>query len=215
MGDGGAPFKVLEAMIKPRAFGANVISSVCSAEKAAAALKGVVRDVACVVVEVYRSRESGGSSTAAGEHYWRPDSRETADHSIPYTVAAALMDGRVTPRSFDDAHLRDPALHALIRKIEVVENEEFTKAYERVPVQHHTRVTVVTASGERIVDESRGDRGDDLSDRKSDAQIAAKFRELAGGALGDKRVDAILDRLWRLEDLRSMAELPALFVLEQ
>lgn len=214
MGGGGAPFKVLEAMIKPRAFGANVISSIFSAEKVAPALGGRIRDVERVVVEVYRSRESAGSSTAIGEHHWSPDSRETADHSIPYTVAAALMDGKVTPQSFDDAHLRDPGLLALIRKIQVVENHEFTQAYERVPVAHRTRITVVTASGERLVGESGGDQGNDLSDRKSDAQIAAKFRELAGELLGAKRVDSILDRLWRLEDLRSVAELPAAFVLD-
>jgi 2-methylcitrate dehydratase len=214
MGGRGCPFKVQEAMIKPRAFGANVISSIFSAEKVAPALKGAIRDVKRVVVEVYRSRESAGSSTALGEHHWNPDSRETADHSIPYTVASALMDGRVTPQSFDDAHLRNADLRGLIRKIEVVENDEFTKAYERVPVEHRTRVTIETASGERFVGESGGDWGDDLSDRKSDAQIAGKFRELAGESLGENRVRAILGRLETLEDLRSVAELPAAFVLD-
>lgn len=214
MGGRGTPFKVQEAMIKPRAFGANVISSIFSAEKAALALKGETGDVERIVVEVYRSRESAGSSTAVGEHHWNPDSRETADHSIPYTVAAALMDGKVTAQSFDDAHLGNAELCALIRKVEVVENEEFTKAYERVPVEHRTRVTVVTASGERLIGESGGDKGDELSDRKSDAQIAEKFRSLAGESLGAKRLSEILDRLWNLENLRSMAELPAAFVLD-
>ena len=59
------------------------------------------------------------------------------------------MDGTVTPRQFNDVHLWNPDLRALLQKVEVVSNEEFTKAYERIPVVHLTRVTVNTSSGER------------------------------------------------------------------
>ena len=34
---------------------------------------------------------------------WRPTSRETADHSLPYIVGAALADGMMTPAQFDAA----------------------------------------------------------------------------------------------------------------
>ena len=89
-----------------------------------------IKEVKQVTVEVYKyAKERVGT----GEHRWNPDSRETADHSIPYVVAATLMDGTVTLRSFNDAHLWNPELRALMQKIEVVENEEFTKAYERLP----------------------------------------------------------------------------------
>ena len=66
-------------------------------------------------------------------------SRETADHSIPYVVAATLMDGTVTPRSFNDQHLWNPELRALIHKIEVVPNAEFSKAYVKLPVEHREK----------------------------------------------------------------------------
>ena len=85
-----------------------------------------------------------------GEHHWNPDSRETADHSIPYVVAASLIDKRVTPASFGDARLWSPELRALLPKIEVVTNDEFTAAYERVPVEHRTRVTAVLKNGRRV-----------------------------------------------------------------
>ena len=39
-------------------------------------------------------------------------------------------------------------------------NDEFTVAYERVPVEHRTRVTVKLRGGEQLVGESGGDKGD-------------------------------------------------------
>ena len=65
-------------------------------------------------------------------------------------------------------------------------------------MEHRTRVTVVTSSGERLVGETGGDQ-DDLAAPKSDAQIEEKFRGLTEDVLGAKRVNAILDRLWHLE----------------
>jgi len=64
----------------------------------------------------------------------------------------------------------------------------------------------------RLVGEAGGDQ-DDLSAPKSDARIEQKFRGLTEEFLGTQRVDAILDRLWNLEKLGNVAEIPAAFVL--
>ena len=133
----------------------------------------------------------------------------------------------MTVRSFSARDLTNPQVRELMEKIEVVENEAFTKAfnlkvartdesltaYERLPREHRTRVTVVTHSGDRITDESGGDV-DDLSVQKNDAQIEAKFRSQTEDLLGAKQVDAILDRLWNLESLRDTAAIAPLFVLD-
>ena len=208
LGGGNAPFKILDTLIKPRSSCATTISSILAAEKVAPALKGRIADVQGVTVEVYETAKIG---MATGEHHWNPDCRETADHSIPYVVAAALMDGTVTPKQFDEAHLRDPGLRALLAKIEVVTNDEFTQAYEKLPVEHRTRVNVVTRGGERFVGEAGGDKGD-LSQPKTDAQIAEKFLGVTEAFLGAGRARAALDRLWRLEDLDSAARIPSDFV---
>ena len=99
-----------------------------------------------------------------------------------------------------------------MKKIEVVENAEFTKAYERLPMEQRVRITVENLNGERLVGETGGDK-DDLSAPKSDAQIEEKFRGLTEDMLGAKRVNVILDRLWHLEDLKDVAVIPAAFVL--
>jgi len=194
-GENGAAFKILDTLIKPRSSCATTISSILAAEKVAASLKTRIDEVERVTVEVYERAKAG---MGTGEHHWNPDSRETADHSIPYVVAAALLDGTVTPKQFDDAHLKSPALRGLLAKIEVVSNDEFTRAYERVPVVHRTRVSVVTRGGERLTGESGGDLGD-LSQPKSDEDIARKFLGVAGEFLGEQRAQAMLETLWRLE----------------
>ena len=208
MGGSGTPFKILDTMIKPRSSCATTISSILAAEKAAAALKGRIGDVERVIVEVYETAKVG---MGTGEHHWNPDCRETADHSIPYVVAAALKDGTVTPRQFDDAHLSDPGLRALLARIEVVANDEFTKAYGRLPVEHHTRVDVRMRGGERFSGEAGGDKGD-LAQPKSDAEITEKFLATTEEFLGRQRAWEMLERLWRLDRMERVAEIPERFV---
>lgn len=207
MGGAGTPFKIVHSIIKPRACCGTTISSVMAAEKLGP-LKNI-KDVKKVTVEVYKKAKE---RVGTGEHRWNPDSRETADHSIPYVVAATLMDGTVTPRSFNDAHLWNPELRTLIHKIEVVENEEFTKAYVKLPVEHHTRVTVETGSGERLVGKAGGDK-DELSDHKSDEQIEDKFRMLCEEVLGVRQVETIFGQLWKLEQMENVAVIPPGFVI--
>src|SRR6202041_244454 len=65
---------------------------------------------------------------------WRPTTRETADHSLPYCTAVALIEGKVTLESFDDAHLKNEKLLALVQNIEVKANAELNKKYpEGIP----------------------------------------------------------------------------------
>jgi 2-methylcitrate dehydratase len=207
LGGNGTPFKILNSHIKSRASCGTAISSVLAAEKIAPLN---IKDVKQVIVEVYKDAKE---RVGTGAHRWNPDTRETADHSAPYNVAVTLMEGTVTPRSFNDAHLWNPDLRALMQKIEVIENEEFTKAYERLPVEHRTRVTVVTNSGERLVGETGGG-SDDMAAHMSDAQIEEKFRGLTEDVLGTKQVNGILDSLWHLEDMKSVVAIPQVFILD-
>src|SRR5260370_15804462 len=48
---------------------------------------------------------------------WRPKTRETADHSLPYCTALALADGDVTEAQFEQERFTDPALLELVSKI--------------------------------------------------------------------------------------------------
>ena len=197
LGGKGVSFKIEDTMIKPRSSCATTISSILAAEKVAPAVMKRLSEVEHVTVETYERAKIG---MGTGEHHWDPDSRETADHSIPYVVAAALMDGTVTPRQFDDEHLASAELRGLLRKIEVVVNDGYTRDYEKLPVVHRSRVNVVLRGGERLSGEAGGDLGD-LAQPKSDEQISRKFLGTVEPFLGAERAGAALDLLWKLDAL--------------
>ncbi len=209
MGGEGVQFKVETTLIKPRTTCAATISSTLAAEKVAASLKGNFKDIAKVQVEVYQSAKEG---MATGAHHWNPESRETADHSIPYVVAATLLDGTISPIQFDAAHIADPVLKAILAKVEVTANDEYTALYKKHPAEHHTRVTVSMANGQTITGEAGGDKGD-LANPKTDGEIEEKFRRLTEGYLGAKAVSAILARLWDLENMKNVAQIAPAFVI--
>jgi 2-methylcitrate dehydratase len=206
LGGNGTPFKILDAHVKYRASCGTAISSVLAAEKVAPLN---IKEVKQVIVEVYKDAKD---RCGTGAHRWNPDNRESADHSIPYNVAATLLEGTVSPRSFNDAHLWNPQLRALLQKVEVVENEDFTKLYQRLPVEHHTRVTVVMNNEERVVGKTGGDK-DDMAAHKGDAEIEEKFRSVTEDVFGAKRVNLILDRLWHLDEMDNLTALPPALVV--
>ncbi len=85
-----------------------------------------IEDIESINIHVYRA--AAGSKDSNPEK-WAPKTRETADHSIPYLVATALQDGAVTSDSFSDQRLQDPSLAALVNKVVILEDKEYTRKY--------------------------------------------------------------------------------------
>jgi 2-methylcitrate dehydratase len=134
---------------------------------------------------------------------WRPQTRETADHSFPYCVAVALLDGKVTLRSFDRKRMKDPALHALIQLVRVVTQPEFVGRY---PHAMSTRITVRTRSGKEYVqqvDYPLGHPRHPMSDR----DVEDKFRRLAAGQMDRVRGRKVIDLIWRLDQVKDISTL--------
>ncbi len=206
MGGNGTPFKILHTSIKMRPSIGLGVTLILATEKISPLNMQKVKHV---LVELNRRAKN---EMGTGAYNWSPETKETADHSAAYLAGVTMMDGTVTPRSYDEAHLRNPQLHALMQKIEVVENEEFTRVYVQAAVQR-ARVTVEMENGERLLGESGGDK-DNLSAPKSDAQIVEKFHGLTEDALGAARANSIVERLWGLEKIGNAATIPPDFVLE-
>lgn len=134
---------------------------------------------------------------------WRPRTRETADHSFPYCVAVALLDGTVTLASFDRKRLADPDVHRLMDKIRVVPQLEFVGRY---PESMPTRVSVKTASGKKYVkqvDDPLGHPRNPMSDR----QVEDKFLALAAKPLGRVRARQVLELVWQLDRVKDIGVL--------
>jgi 2-methylcitrate dehydratase len=207
MGGGETPFKVTTSVIKARPAVGLTIASILAAESIAPLAD--IGAVKAVTVEVYkRAKQACGS----GAHHWSPDSAETADHSIPYLVATTLIEGTVTPSSYDERHLRNADLRALMQKIDVVENEGFTTLYQQVPVEQCARVTATFHNGEHRQGEVRYGAERPTS-AEMERRVADKFRGLTEGILPVATVDSILDCLLHLDGLEDVAAIPPLFVI--
>lgn len=126
---------------------------------------------------------------------WRPTTRETADHSLPYIVAAALLDGKIDHDSFGDARRSDPRLIELLEHTAIRENPAYT---ERHPAAWPCRIEVQLASGRTCAAEIANFRGHP-DNPLSDAELEAKFHGLADIPLGRPAADALVKALWALD----------------
>jgi len=127
---------------------------------------------------------------------WRPRTRETADHSLPYCTAVALVDGAVTADQFTALRLADPALLDLVARTTVIEDPALTAGY---PAGIPNRVKVTLDDGTVLVSEVAFPPGHDKNPL-TDAQLATKFHGLADPAIGAVRAAQIWERLSRLEE---------------
>jgi 2-methylcitrate dehydratase len=138
---------------------------------------------------------------------WAPRTRETADHSLPYCTAAALMDGDVTLATFDEARFTDPALLTLTAKVKVHRDASCNSRYPRgIP----NRLTVTLADGRQLVREVEFPRGH-AGNPMTDAEVERKFRTMVEPRYGRAKADRMLAACWKLEDLTGVGELIGLF----
>jgi 2-methylcitrate dehydratase len=137
---------------------------------------------------------------------WRPRTRETADHSLPYCTAVALADGDVTLAQFEPKRFTDSALLELTGRVRIHRDQALSERYPRgIP----TRLIVTMKDGRQFVREVEFPRGHNLNPM-TDAEVENKFRTLAEPHCGKERADRILAACWKLEDLKDVGELLAL-----
>jgi 2-methylcitrate dehydratase len=130
---------------------------------------------------------------------WRPTTRETADHSLPYCVAAALLDGEVTAAQFTPERLADPAILDLMSRISITEHRPFTARYRGMVAN---RVGVLLDDGTGLVEEVAFPPGHERNPL-SDEQLVAKYHTMADPLLGPQRADEVRDLVDQLETLEA------------
>ena len=135
---------------------------------------------------------------------YEPETKETADHSLPYIVAAAVADRNVTPLQFTDEKIHDPRIRSVIGKVKVVGDDECERLF---PDLQRNYVTVETTDGrsfDGMVDYPKGDPRDPMTE----AEVEAKYRALAemSGVSADHQ-DAILAAVDGLDASPSAREL--------
>jgi 2-methylcitrate dehydratase len=132
-----------------------------------------------------------------------PRSKETADHSLPYCIAAAIVDRQVTPAQFTDERIADARIRAQLRKVTVVADPEIEKVF---PALQRVAVEISTADGRRLAKQLDFPKGDPRNPL-TDGEIEAKFHALAGPVLGAARQQRVIDTVWNLENLSTVTDL--------
>ena len=141
---------------------------------------------------------------------YRPGSKETADHSMPYCLAVGIVDGKVTPEQFKQQRIADPALIPLMDKIKAVGNDEFEKLFT---AKQPSRVTIKLKDGRSFserVDVPKGDYRDPMTMD----EIKVKFDALAGPLFDQARCDKIRGAVLALDRMENLDELIRLLVAE-
>lgn len=206
---GQARLRIHDVMMKPRAACAATISSILAAEK----VSGKFGDLAEVVSVTVTTYEDARKLVGSRPQHWNPTTRETADHSIPYVVAAALIEGTVGPKQFGPEYLADPAIRALMGKVSVAVDDDYSAAYKARPPRHWTEVSVKTRSGGEFTGLAGGEHGD-MAVGKSDDEVERKFVSIVEGFLGQQRTRKALDQLMRLDELADVGRIASLFARE-
>ncbi len=132
-----------------------------------------------------------------------PRSKETADHSLPYVIAAAIAERQVTPAQFVQEKILDPRIREQLGKVEVVADPEIEKLF---PKLQRVIVTIKTTDGRELtkqLDYPKGDPRNPLSDR----EIEEKFDALAAPVLSEGRRRRLKEAVWKLDELSSVTEL--------
>jgi 2-methylcitrate dehydratase len=155
---------------------------------------------------VVQSHDASVDIIGSEPEKWRPQNRETADHSLPYMVAAALVDGEITSRQFEPERFTEKKLLSVVDKVKVERNAELSAMYPEA-VGNIVTVTLNDGRSETVrLDYPKGH----AKNRLSDEELLAKYHSLADGTLGADRAKKVVDWVWKLDaqkDLRSLMPL--------
>lgn len=137
---------------------------------------------------------------------WAPKTHETADHSMPYVIAIALLDGEVTGDSFQESRLIDPLVASLMQKIKVSASADLCALY---PESAPSRVRVVMESGDVLTGEVRYPKGH-ARNPLSDAELNIKFRRIFEEQGRAAQCEAALQALWAFDQAKNVGDVFAL-----
>lgn len=134
-----------------------------------------------------------GGGEEGGKHSIH--TKEEADHSLPYMVAAALLDGQVEPAQYLSARINAADIQALLKKVMVAPEASYSK---RFPREMPSRVEVDLEDGEALVAEAASYHGFVTNPLDWNAAFI-KFSRLVTPFAGPALRDQIAETVLRLE----------------
>jgi len=198
-------FKIAETYLK---FFPAEIHSQTSIWAALEARKEIEKPEDIVSVEI-ASHEAGYTILGKDPEKWNPLTKETADHSLPYIVGMALLEGKIDNSTYSEKKFRDSNILDFLKKITVVEDKTLSSRY---PEAVANRVTVKLSSGKVVskqVDYHKGHPKNPMSDK----EVEEKFHRLTRKILGKDHARRILDATWNLEKAKDVSKVISMMTL--
>jgi len=171
-----------------------------SAIEAALFLRKSIVDLAQVRGMTIESHDASVDIIGSEAEKWRPETRETADHSLPYITAIALIDGEVTSKQFEPERFADPEIWKFLENVKVERNVELSAKY---PGAVANIVHVDLEDGRRLtkrVDYPLGHAKNPLKD----SEVEGKFFGLTVPTFGETRARRIVDLVWELDEAKNV-----------
>src|ERR1700724_3435870 len=181
-----------------------------SAIEAALFLRKDVGDPAKIQSVQIESHDASVDIIGSEPEKWKPDTRETADHSLPYITSIALIDGDVTDKQFQPERFADPKIWKFLENVTVQRNDELSSLYAKA-VANIVHVTL--QDGRELTKRVDYPLGNALNP-VSDKQLEGKFNALVVPALGEVRAKKIIDLAWKLDEAKSVDDLLAACVMK-
>src|SRR5437773_6879634 len=169
-----------------------------SAIEAALFLRKEITDFARVRAVTIESHNAAVEIIGSEAEKWKPNTRETADHSLPYITAIALIDGDVTNKQFEPERFADPQVWRFLETVKVKRHAELSAIY---PDAVANIVHVDLDDGQRLtrrVDYSLGH----AENRLKDSEVEKKVFALDYATIGEERARGFIDALWKWHEAK-------------
>lgn len=195
------PSRLLDTYIKPYPVEYHAQSAVEAAVGIRSELGPIDPDqVEYVRIETFKA---GYDIIAKDPEKWDPKTKETADHSLMWATATALLKGDLWLGDYEPHEIRNPKVLSLVRKTKVSVEPELDKLY---PKAIPNKVVVKLTNGkeyERRIDYPRGHPMNPMTDE----EVEAKFKKLTKSLLTEKQQAEVIEAAWKLDALSNISRL--------
>ena len=182
-----------------------------SAIEAALHLRNEIGDLSQVTTMVIESHDASVDIIGSEPEKWRPQQRETADHSLPYITAVALIDGEVTDKQFAPERFTEMGIVQFLQGVKVERNDELSALYaEAVANIVHVNLKDGRTLTKRV-DYPLGN----AKNRLKDSELEGKFLSLAAPKIGKEGADRVVEQAWKLDEAKDVSKLMTSLVIKE
>jgi 2-methylcitrate dehydratase len=162
------------------------------------------------IEEILVETTTRGADILSDPSKYKPTTKETADHSLPYCIAVAVAKGNVLPSDFKEEALRDPLVWSLLDKIKVISNPEIDSLFPKIK---RAIVSIKTPKGtfKKQEDFAKGQPERPLSDE----DVISKFKANSEKEISFAKMKEIIKATQELEKIDNIEDYMTLLIRDK